>query len=68
MCECLCEQMMSSPPCLMVRAMFAYAEVPLELVEVSFPLKSEISWSKYQKVPILTLNGLQVTQVRVCRI
>jgi len=40
--------------------MFAFAEVPLELVEISILTKSEISWSKYQKVPILTLNGLQV--------
>lgn len=55
-------QMTPSPPCVMVRAMFAYAEIPLEVVEVSVPLKSEISWSKYQKIPILTLNGMQVKE------
>ena len=59
-------QMTSSPPCIMVRAMFAFAEVPLELVEISILTKSEISWSKYQKVPIVTLNGLQVMTCCLC--
>mmetsp|Transcript_59503 Transcript_59503/g.87219 ORF Transcript_59503/g.87219 Transcript_59503/m.87219 type:complete len:261 (+) Transcript_59503:97-879(+) len=53
-------QMGGSPPCIMVQAMFSYADINYEKVDVSFPLKSEISWSTYKKIPIVTLNGLQV--------
>ena len=36
------------------------ADVAYETVEVDFVSKSELSFSKYKKVPILTVNGYQI--------
>jgi hypothetical protein len=49
-----------SPPCCAVRAFLALADVPYETVEVGFTSKSEIDFSTYKKVPIITVNGLQI--------
>uniref|UniRef100_A0A7S4JB86 GST N-terminal domain-containing protein n=1 Tax=Guillardia theta TaxID=55529 RepID=A0A7S4JB86_GUITH len=53
-------QFEASPPCAIVRALLAWAEVPYDVVQVNYPFKSEISWSKYQKIPILVVNDMQV--------
>eukprot|EP00802_Teleaulax_amphioxeia_P016567 Tamp_16690.p1 GENE.Tamp_16690~~Tamp_16690.p1 ORF type:complete len:294 (+),score=62.55 Tamp_16690:92-883(+) len=52
--------MMGSPPCAIVRALFSYAEIKYEAVDVNFMTKSEISFSTYKKVPILTLGPYQI--------
>ena len=36
------------------------ADVAFEVVNVDFVSKSELSFSKYKKVPILTVNGYQI--------
>jgi hypothetical protein len=53
-------QMEGSPPCCAIRAFLTMADVAYETVEVDFVSKSELSFSKYKKVPILTVNGYQI--------
>ena len=47
------------PFCNKVRATLDYYNVPYRIVEVNPLLKGEIKWSKYKKVPIVTLDGEQ---------
>uniref|UniRef100_A0A7S4PB60 GST N-terminal domain-containing protein n=2 Tax=Guillardia theta TaxID=55529 RepID=A0A7S4PB60_GUITH len=44
----------------MVRSFLAYAGIAHQSILVSMPGKKEIKWSKYKKVPIVTVNGLQI--------
>ena len=56
-------EMEASPPCVMVRSFLAYAGIAHQSILVSIPGKKEIKWSKYKKVPIVTVNGLQVSSI-----
>eukprot|EP00741_Cyanophora_paradoxa_P004172 tig00000786_g4053.t1 len=48
----------SCPYCNKVKAYLDYHKIPYKVVEVNPMYKREIKWSlKYQKVPILTVNG-----------
>ena len=49
-----------SPPCSAVRAFLALVDIPYETVNVDFLTKSEISFSTYKKLPIITVNGFQI--------
>ena len=53
-------QNQGSPPCCAVRAFLTLADIPYETVEVDFLSKSELSFSSYKKVPVLTINGYQI--------
>ena len=47
------------PFCNKVRATLDFYNVPYRIVEVNPLIKGEIKWSKYKKVPIVTLDGEQ---------
>lgn len=53
-------QNQGSPPCCAVRAFLTLADVPFETVEVDYMTKSQLDFSHYKKVPVVTVNGLQI--------
>lgn len=53
-------QYQTCPFCNKVRAYLDHARVPYVVVEVDPVLKGQLSFSKYRKVPIAVVNGVQI--------
>jgi microsomal prostaglandin-E synthase 2 len=53
------------PFCCKVKAVLDYYKLPYRVVEVDPLRKKEIRWSKYRKVPILTIDGEQINDSSV---
>jgi microsomal prostaglandin-E synthase 2 len=45
------------PFCCKTRTFLKYSKIPFEIVEVEPMLKGELAWSKYKKVPVVTVNS-----------
>ena len=50
----------ASPYCCCVRALLNLSKMPYTIVPVNMGSKSELKFSKYKKVPVMTVNGLQI--------
>ena len=50
----------ASPYCCTVRALLNLSKIPYTIVPVNMGSKAELKFSKYKKVPVITVNSLQI--------
>ena len=53
-------EFVASPYCCTVRALLNLSRIPYTIVPVDMGSKAELKFSKYKKVPIITVNSLQI--------